>query len=223
MLFVSAFDIITEPTRTIIMVSNFIFAIGCIILGLIALIYLKKPEKQVSKNYFIGLMIFFIIMGVARSIFIYHDFYAADDLDFLLWKIANIIVLVGFTILSYIIETHVYKKTKHLFTVIGIFFVILYSVILEKTIATYVIYAATATMIILPFILYLIIARQATGVLKKRAIVILIGMLILIIGQGTGLFVTIGILDETISLIIGPIIGLAGFILVGYGFLTMNR
>ena len=176
MLFVTDFDIIPEPTRTIIMISNFIFAIGCIILGLLALSYLKKPEKSLSKNYFIGLIIFFFIVGIARSIFIYHDFFASDEFDILLWKIANIVVLIGFTILSYIIETHVYKKTKHLFTVIGVIFVVVYTIILDKGLATYVIYAATSTMLLLPLLLYIIIAKNATGVLRKRSIIILVGM-----------------------------------------------
>jgi len=223
LLFVSAFDVIPEPTRSIIMVLNIVLAIGCLLLGFSAILFLKKSESAVNKNFYVGLSIVFILVGIARVIFIYHDFFATDEYDILLWKIANFVVLIGFTSLSYIIETHIYKRTKHVFTLIGVVFIALYMIIFDKAIATIILYIGTAALLLLPLLLYIIIAKNSTGELRKKALVIIGGMVILIVAQGTGLIVTIGLMDKTFSLIIGPPLALVGFFIVWYGFVTQSR
>lgn len=223
MLFVSAYDVIPEPTRTIVMVLQSILAIGCILIGAIALSYTKKSGKELSKSYFLGISIFFVLVGLARAVLVYHDFFASDEFDILLWKIANIIVLTGFTFLSYTIETHVYKKTKHAFTLIGAVITGAFALIWDKSIATIIMYIGTVLLILLPLIIYIITAKKSVGEIRKRAMIIIVGIFILLVAQGTGLFEMIGIMDKVVASIFGPPTALLGLTICGYGFISMAR
>lgn len=223
MLLVSDFDILTEPVRSIIILLQLALAIGCIIIGIIAIISSKNSEMSMSKSYLLGIATFFILIGGSRMILVHHDYYAADDLDLILWKIANIIILGGFTFLTYTIETHVYQKTKHIFSVIGAILTVTYAIMPDKGIATILLYVATILLIILPVFIYIIMAKNATGTLRKRAMIILIGMIILLVAQGTGLFENLGLMTREQASIFAPPFSLLGLVICGYGFITMSK
>jgi hypothetical protein len=189
--------------------------------------YFKKAETRERKNYFLGLSVFFILLGISRVVFIYHDFFAPDyigsiHLDVVLWKIGNIIQLAGFTIISYIIETYIYKKTKHFITIIGMSFTILYGFMMDKNIATIFLYIADGSMLFLPFLIYLITTLKTKGVIRKRASIILFGLVIVLVGSAIGILVLIGLVDKSTSLILGNPIMLFGFIIVFYGFIQVR-
>ncbi|MGQ4873653.1 MAG: hypothetical protein ACP6IY_06200 [Promethearchaeia archaeon] len=207
----------------IIMVANICVAIGCFIIGIIAAINVIKSESKLSKNYLIGISCFFILTGISRLIFFYHDFFAPDSLDILLWKIANSIMMAGFAFLAHTIETYVYKKTMHIFTITIVIFTLLHILMAEKNLASIFLYAAATLSFILPCLVYLIIAKKSPGAVRKKALIIIIGIFLIMSAAAMGIFVMLNFMDLTFSLIIGPPIVLTGFIITGYGFITMNR
>lgn len=219
LLFVSDYEIIPEPARTIIIALQISVAIGCILIGLTAFKYFKKNDPHMSRTYFFGIPLFFLLVGVARFILVYHDYYAPDTQDIPLWALANLIIFSGFISLNYTVETKVYTKTRHFFTIFGISITILYfaSIFIDKFLATIVLYIAIAFQFLPTLGIYLIIAKNSTGGLKKKAIIIVIGMLILLLSQSTSLLEMIGLMDRISSSIFGPPVALTGLSLLGWG------
>lgn len=225
MLLVSDYDVIPEPARSIIIMLQIMVAVGCVIIGFIALYSFKKKDPNMSKTYFFGIPLFFLLVGIARFILVYHDFYAVDALDLVLWATANLIILTGFIILNYIIETTVYTKTKHIFTLLGILFTSSYTIaaiFLEKIFPTLILYAAMIISVIPPIAIYLIVAKGATGEVKRRATIIVVGILILVVSQATGLFELVMLMDRVSSSIFGPPTALIGICILAYGLITMS-
>jgi len=153
MLFVSDYDVIVEPARTIIILLNIMFVVGCVMLSIMTILLFKKKNPNMKKSYFFGIPLFLLLIGISRGILLYHDFYASDDADLLLWATANLIIIAGFISLNYTIESDVYTKTKHFFTILGTLLFVLYfiMVFVDKFLATFIIY----TVIIVQYILLL--------------------------------------------------------------------
>ncbi|MHA1294896.1 MAG: hypothetical protein ACTSQJ_19855, partial [Promethearchaeota archaeon] len=121
----------------------------------------------------------------------------------------------------YTLETFVYTKTKRIFTLIGVFIIIMV-IISELQLARYFIYAGNLILLIVPLMIYLILIKNATGVVRKRALLIIIGILIFGIGQGTALFELFGIMDKVTASIFAPPITLVGLVILGYGLISMS-
>ncbi len=226
MLFVSDYDVIPEPLRTYIIVMQLLVAIVSFLIGLIVLFVLKRKDPNMKKSFFFGIPLFFILVAIARGIFVYHDFYAPDSMDIPLWVMANMIVLVGFILLNYTIETHVYNKTKHIFTILGIALTGIYLVaviFITKFIASIILYVANASQMLAPCAIYLIVSRKSTGVLRTKGIIILTGLFILIASQLSGIFSLFGVLDRIATSVFGPIAALIGFTVLGYGFIYSSE
>ncbi len=221
MLLVEAYTSLPEPARTLIFIFQITWGIGCFILGILAMYYRKNTELKSRKNYYFGISMIFLMVGLSRVIFTYHDFMAPEELDIPLWKIASIINLVGLLIISYMIETYVYKKTKHLVSIIGMILIGLFIIIIDVNLSKVFLYIGNALMLLLPFLLYLFVLINTSGVIRKRAAIIVIGMLILMIGTIFSVFVLMNLLDNTTSLILSPPFTLTGFIIIWYGFITM--
>lgn len=222
MIFISEYDIIQGPARTIIIALTITLVIGAFLIGLYALLASKNPEKRLGSNYLIGIAIFMIFFGVGRLIYMIHDYFAPDELDLLLWKIATAIVFSGLIFFIYTIETFVYPKTKRVFSILGVIILVIV-IVAELQIARYFIYVGNLLLIIVPFLIYLIIIKNSTGVVRKRAIIIIVGMLIFGIGQGTALFELAGIMNKETASIIAPPITLFGLSITGYGLVSMSR
>ncbi|TFG00603.1 MAG: hypothetical protein EU542_07920 [Promethearchaeota archaeon] len=226
MLFVSAYDY-PEPIRTIMMISQIATGIGLFLIAFFAFFYYLKEgyfETKRTKSYIIGIASVFSILGLYRFFFFYHDFFAPDENSFVLWRIGNLILLVGLISLNFLLERYIYKKTKYIFTVISMIFGFLYLIIINKTIATIILNIGTFLMILFPLIIHLIIAIRGSGWVRKNALIIVLGIIILSFSF-FGLFVleTLGILNTTTSRIFGHPIALVGYIFIGYGLIVMLR
>lgn len=221
MLFVSEYDIIVEPYRSIIIILTLILVIGAFLIGVYTMLSSRKSEAKLSKSYFLGIGMFSILFGVGRLIYLIHDYFAPDALDIILWKIATTIVFSGLIFLIFTIETYVYKKTKRVFTVTGL--IILVAVIIfERDIARIFIYIGNPLLLLIPFLIYIIILRNSTGAVRKNTIFIIIGMLFFALGQGTALFELVGIMTKEIASIFAPPVSLIGLAILGYGFTSMS-
>jgi hypothetical protein len=223
MLFTSEYDIIVEPARSIIVYLSIAMVIGAFLVGLYVLLASRNEEKSLSSKYFIGIAIFSILFGTARLIYLIHDYFAPDSLDLILWKVATSTAFTGFIILVYTIETHVYKKTKRIFSVFGACLLVVV-IFAELPIARIAVYIGNPVLMIIPFMIYIIIYKNATGVVRKRALIILIGILFLAVGQGTSLFENIlHIMTKEQASMFAPPVTLAGLAVTGIGFISMSR
>lgn len=221
MIFISDYNY-SEPIRSIMMTSQIITGIGLFAIALVAFIYWRTSyfDQKSSEFYIIGISIFFTLMGIYRFLFFYHDFFAPDEWGTLLWKIGNSILLIGLMGLNYILERFIYKKSKYIFTIIGIGFVMLYIIIPEKNIARIITQLGSVLLIIFPLIIHIIIAGRSSGWIRKKAIIISIGIMVLIFSTfGLFLFETLGILATKITLVIGHPLSLVGYMITGYGLL----
>ncbi|TXT66216.1 MAG: membrane protein of unknown function [Promethearchaeota archaeon] len=226
MILVSAYDY-PEPIRTIMMISQITNGIGLFLIALFAFMYYRKEgffENEQTKTYIVGIVLLFSILGIYRFFFFYHDFFAPDDISDILWRIGNIILLTGLTLLNFLLEKYVYKKTKYIFTIISLIISILYIAIFNKSMASILLNIGTFLMIIFPLIIHLIIAIRGSGWVRKNALLIVVGIIIISFSSfGLFLFETIGLLDTTTSRIFGHPIALIGYILLGYGLIVMLR
>lgn len=221
MIHISAYDY-SEPIRSLMMISQVITGIGLFAIALVAFIYWQRSyfDQKSSEFYIIGIAIFFTLMGIYRFLFFYHDFFAPDIWGTFLWKIGNSLLLIGLTGLNFILERYIYKKSKYIFTLIGIGFAILYIVIPQKNIARIITQFGSTLLIIFPLVIHIIIAARGSGWIRRKAIIISIGILILIFSTfGLFLFETLGILETKITLVIGNPLSLVGYAVTGYGLL----
>ena len=223
MLFTSEYDIILEPARSMIIYLSIAMIIGAYLISLYVLLASRNPEKSLSSRYFLGIAIFSGLFGTGRLIYLIHDYFAPDSLDLILWKIATSIAFIGMIILVYTIETFVYKKTKRIISMLGAGLLVVL-IIAELQIARYAVYAGNLIMVVVPFLIYIIIYKNATGVVKKRALIIIIGMLLLALGQGTSLFENVfHIMTKEQASMFAPPVTLAGLAITGIGFISMSR
>jgi hypothetical protein len=233
MLFTSNYAEIQGLTRSIIIFLSIIGIIALFILGIITLLYMKKKEETVSKKFFIAISLLFIAFGLGRVVLLFSDFLLpdeiADELFEISWKIAYGIMMCGLVSLVYVVEsqklidTYVYKKTKHLFTIVGIIF-IFSLIILPYSILRILNYIVSFLLVLLPLIIYSIIAKKSTGDVRKKAIILIIGILIGVIGLGgLPLMNVIGIMSSADIMIISPPICLVGLTIMGYELISIVR
>lgn len=220
MLFVSDYDVITEPYRSLIITLQILLVIGCISICFLTFLKLKKKDPNIKKSYFLGIPLFFLLVGLARIFLIYHDYFAWDKLDSPLIFIANSIFLTGFIILNFFIETNVTKKTHYLFTILGIIFTVLHISFISpnKALSSLFFYFAVSSQVIAPLGVYLIVAKNGRGEVKLKATIIVLGLLVLILSQSTGIFELLGFMDRISSSIFAPPVALIGLTILGYGF-----
>ena len=120
-------------------------------------------------------------------------------------------------------ETYVYQKTRHAFTVIGIILFLLYLIITDRQIARIISYINNIVLLLPAFIIYIYLAKNASGSIRKNSIIILIGMSILTVFQSTGIFEMAGLMDKTFASIIAPPSSLIGLTILGYGLIAISR
>ena len=120
MLIHSDYDVIVGFQRTLIILLFILMIIG---LWYLAVLFLKKAsslEMKSQKQYLMGTTLFAFLMGLGRLLFLYHDYFADDSLDLILWKLGNSISIFGLSCLAYVIESFIISKTKKIFTYIGL-------------------------------------------------------------------------------------------------------
>ncbi|TFG00572.1 MAG: hypothetical protein EU541_01810 [Promethearchaeota archaeon] len=203
------------------MISQLITGIGLLTIAIVAFIYWRKSyfDEERSKFYVIGIGIFFSLVGIYRFLFFYHDFFAPDALGHLLWKISTGFLLISLVILNFIIERYIYRKTKYIITIIGGILIILFIIIVDPNTARIIAQIGSLFLIIFPLLIHCIIAIRGSGWIRKKAIIISIGIIIIIIGT-FGMFILeiLGV-PKRLTLIIGHPLSLLGYIIAGYGFL----
>ncbi|MFX0097936.1 MAG: B-box zinc finger protein [Candidatus Hodarchaeota archaeon] len=219
---VSDYDHIQGLPRLVILVTTLSYSILTILIGLRAVGLSIRARKTMNTRYFYSLSIFFIFLGIARLVLMYHDYIAPDSQDVLLWRIGNVMMFIGVISLNYIIESQVFKKTKYLFTIIGVITGLLH-IILEKELATLVMYGGIGFSCLLPILIYISIIKNASGEIRKRTFIFILGILIMLSGASISFFELGGLMEKITVSVIAPFFWLAGLAIAGYGLIRITK
>jgi len=145
----------------------------------------KKANVPSYMNYFLGVVLFFIIHGTCRVFYLMYDYYFTDPIsDVWLWNVGAILGVASITVLIFFIENIIIKKTHHFFTIFGIVGIGVF--IVGSNIPAILIYGqsvfVTTLALIVP-LFYLVFAYQTTGSVRNNSILMFFGILIFEISQ----------------------------------------
>jgi hypothetical protein len=213
----SDYDMIVGFQRTLIILLFIFMIIG---LWFLAILFLKKAsslEMKSQKQYLTGISLFAFFMGLGRLLFLYHDYYADNSLDIILWKLGNSISIMGLSILAYVIESFIISNTKKIFTIIG-FISAICILIFNQNVGLVFGYIGQGALSVLVLFVYLRLLKISTGDIRKFASIIVIGIICIALGQfgGTLLF-NAKVLDRAESQIWAITFALIGFLMVSWG------
>ena len=114
MLLITDYDDIQGLNKIIIVSSFLVLICGAFIISILTLVKRGKTEVKQSRYYLLGISLFAAIFGIGRLLLLYHDYFAPDELDDLLYRVGAGFSLAGFTILTFTIEKFIFTKTKKL-------------------------------------------------------------------------------------------------------------
>jgi hypothetical protein len=175
-------------------VKTIIWTITLIYLGIIAALLFIKSRKVELKSlrdtqhaygffllFYITQRIFFILSDYQR------DAYGETVLYYRLVVLGYIFIILSFLNIIYILEKHVITKTKYIITILILCFsginTILFFFPNLIEIVRYLNYFLLYGEVILLLIIYIYISIKTTGKPRKKAILIFVGILIMIIGS----------------------------------------
>jgi hypothetical protein len=223
MLLVDDYNYLVGTERIAVITVNILLSAGSLLIGLISLS--KAVKSNISRKYFVGIAIFFIALGIGRMFYVIDDYFTPGDTEIefsaanIFYRLATFSTLLGFTALEFLIESTFIKKTRYAFTIIGLCCTIS-QLVLPFYIADRINYFGTPTLTIIPFILYLYLAVAIKGSVRKQALIVIVGMILLITGfMILGLLYNLHVMERIWTSVFGPPVSLAGLIVVGYGLI----
>nr|MDO8110262.1 hypothetical protein [Candidatus Sigynarchaeota archaeon] len=222
MLLVHDYDDIEGISRYIIVGFSLGMIVGAFLIGILILRKMRKTDVRTSRFFLLGIFWFTLLFGLGRLVLLYHDYFAEEPLDIPLWTIGSGLSLAGLTCLTYTIEKFVFTKTKMVISVLGVACIVLLFVLaflMLKSLATIVLYSGNIAVILVPFLIYIYIAKISTGAVRKQAVIIIIGMVVSFIGQlGGAVLFNLHVLDRLWSQLFGIILTFWGLVFLSYGF-----
>ncbi len=220
MLYISDYDIFIEPFRSLIIVLQIIVSLSSIGIAIISNYYIKKMNPNINRSYLFGIPIFFLFFGIMRLFLIYHDFYAIDEFGTIFYLIAYIFLIMAFISFNYSIESSIYTKSKFAFTILGIILLVLFIIVTLSSWELFRRILLNITIIIQvlpPLTIYVNVAWKGSGVSKKRAIFIVIGIILIESTVILGILYLLNILDLITTTFLAQPLLLIGLIFLGYG------
>lgn len=219
-------------------IALILWFINIVEMFVIAFIFLREYRKE-NTRFYLGVTIFYLFFMVARLCevirFFFHPTgtpldppYTVIGFDFWLKTSYTIFSYIGLTIIYYVLERYVFTKTKFFFTilvpittVISIWFtldVVNYDLLFTITIPFYL-------LILFGIVgMYIYLAINTTGNVRKNSIMITIGILLFELGlvfalpeAQANIFSTI---PSDVLIILAPVLSILGVILQIRGFKT---
>lgn len=185
---------------------------------------MREPELSHTKNYYRGFAVWCYTGVIYRILLSYSDFFAPIEMEYALWKIGNIIFNSGAIFSIYNLETYVYKKTKHFFTIFLIILLTTFIIIPDVTLGRYVNTLGNVfAMIFLPLMLNLMLVVKTSGDMRRTFIFITMGLFLFVFGASTGIFQMLGIIDVTTAYVGGHLSTVIGILLWGYGLTSIFK
>jgi hypothetical protein len=138
------------------------------------------PDLERSqREYYIAMAIFIFVHLVARIFYFYYDFIDINDL---FWDLGATIGLLGILFVLYAIERNIFTRSKFIFTITTLIFIILLNVLpdyIKPYLQTIIV---SMIGIFLPLI-YVYVGIKSHGNIRKNSLLIAVGILIFLIGQ----------------------------------------
>jgi hypothetical protein len=218
MLLVTDYDDIQGISRVLIVVFSLVLVAGAFCIAVLTLLKSRKTDVPVSRHFLAGISSFSSLFGLGRLVLLYHDYFAANEFDDVLWRLGAMISLGGLTVLAFTIEQYIFKKTRRVISVIGVACVVLVG-FMPKEISTPSLYIGNVAVTVLPFFIYLYIAKISTGALRKQAMIIILGMLFSFVAMlGGSILFNTGVLDRLWSQLFAIVLSFIGLLLLAHGF-----
>ncbi len=199
----------------------FILKLSVIIIDIILFsVMLKKTIKidlKITRRYFTGLSIFFVVHCICRTFYLLHSYFFTDIR--IIYQLGTFLGLASVVVLVAVIESTLYTKSKHLITIYGIgglsFMLIGMFVDFEYMGLTLMILAQYCTIPVLAIFIisiYLTATIKSTGKVRKNAIIMTVAIILFCLGEvgNTGTASTIFPLISYIA----PILMILGLIMM---------
>ena len=234
MLLISSYDSVQGIDRIIIIYFSIAMIIGILLTGVLILMKIHKIDIVSSRRFLVGAAMFALLMGIGRLVFLYHDYFADDSIDALLWTIASGLSLGSLTSITFAIEKYIFQRTKMAASIMAIICIILVlflgfmsqfyagsdssQALKALAYAKIPMYIGTGVVIVIPFFIYIYIAKISTGSLRRQAIIIISGMLVMFIAQVGGMLLfTIHVFNVLESQLFGILIAFVGVVILSLG------
>lgn len=159
----------------IVIVAYSLFILFTLTVALTAFRHAMKQEM--SKQFEIASGVFLIGLAFQRIFFVLHDFYLEGDWVSISNRGAGFSIFISFAALCFIIEKK-FIHTNYLFTILGIIGAII-QIIAPADFADLVQKYGSPPLMALPFLIYFKVAFQTTGELRRQAISIILGGMLL--------------------------------------------
>ena len=222
MLLTSNYDSVQGIDRLIVIFFSICMILGVFLIGLIILMKMRKTDIVSSRRFLIGAASFAIFIGYGRIVFLYHDYFAPDSIDNPLWTLASGLSLISLTSINFVIERYIFQRTKMVASVIAIICIVLVLILGFMNMVSYAkipMYLGTGVVIVIPFFIYIYIAKISTGSLRHQAMIIISGMLVMFVAQVGGMLLfTLKIFDVVASQLFGILIAFVGVVILSIGF-----
>jgi hypothetical protein len=152
-------------------------------LGFIMLKKTFKIEIKTTKRYYTGVVLLFFTHGIARIIYFIHDFiYPTEQLW---WNMGAYTGLITMIVFIAVVESTIYKKSKHFFTIFGVTGLILLSLdfIFQFNISRIIQYIVGLTIAFVMIFIYSYVTVKSDGIVRKAFLIMTIGIILFELGQ----------------------------------------
>ncbi|MFX0135069.1 MAG: hypothetical protein ACFFDN_15615 [Candidatus Hodarchaeota archaeon] len=161
----------------------------------------RKTEVESQKWLFIGIGIFLILYGITRILFLCAewardwgaDLYSPNVIPFskpggsgydFFWRLAALIGLVGLIIYNFVVERYLIRKTKYVFSIIGVGTLIVCVIFGPYDIGLLATRTGPLIMGFSIVILYIYLIFTGEGEVRKKAIIATLGLFVFFLGVG---------------------------------------
>jgi len=169
-------------------ISFILWVIVIILLFISAILFLFysfKKEMETTRKGYIAYVLFFIFFSITRIVYLL-SVYIPENYE-LFTTIGYISAIASLVFILYVLETHVVKSTKRIFTYITVIAFIISSLSLlgltDRYTALDIILVLTIFSIAAILSLYLYLIIKATGKVRIKAILIFIGILCIYLSE----------------------------------------
>jgi hypothetical protein len=143
----------------------------------------------------------------------------------LLYQVGFCFILLGLFTLAFTVERFLFTRTRKFISGIGLTCILV--LVLShyvKTIAIIAVYVGTVSSTLLLFLVYIHIARTSSGVVRKRALIVIVGFVLVFLGQfGGTIFFNTGLFNRGLSQVFSAMLMIFGLAFVTYGLVKTSH
>jgi hypothetical protein len=203
--------------------------------------FFRGARRGFHRKFLLGIGLFLASFALSTTFWLLNDYLRYDPADpasldyFLHWRAANLLIFVSLFFLVYSLEDLVLRRVRHVFSalmltniplflfapaagialeVAGIAFISPFSLPLS----IYFVLALNLGILVM-FLIYLRLGAITTGEVRVRSWAVGLGILLVWMGRMAAYReIAVGGIPEEVEMILGPLLMVAGFYALHYGF-----